>query len=81
MGGCRSNIAVAEFLLKAGADPNLTNELGIGPLSLAITNGSSAIARLLLRNGADPNMARENGETPLMTAARLGHAGYDATAA
>src|SRR6266542_2479218 len=68
----RSSIAVAELLLKAGANPNLTNELGLGPLSLAITNGSVAIADLLLNNGADPNVAREDGETPLMMAARLG---------
>ena len=33
----RSNIAVAELLLKAGADPNLTNEMGVSPLSLAVT--------------------------------------------
>src|SRR5947208_10200948 len=30
----RSNIAAAELLLKAGADPNLTNEMGVSPLSL-----------------------------------------------
>src|SRR6185295_18565472 len=68
----RSNTGIAELLLKAGANPDLTNELGIGPLSLAITNGSMAMMRLLVSNGANPNIARENGETPLMTAARLG---------
>src|SRR4051812_18366069 len=39
----RSNTNIAELLLKAGANPDLTNELGIGPLSLAITNGSTAM--------------------------------------
>jgi len=68
----RSNLDIAELLLQAGADPNLTNEMGIGPLSLSIANGSQAMADVLLRKGADPNLARENGETPLMTAARLG---------
>jgi ankyrin repeat protein len=67
-----SNLTIAELLLSKGANPDLTNALGIGPLSLAITNGSKAIVRLLLGKGADPNVARENGETPLMTAARLG---------
>ena len=67
-----SNVAIAELLLNKGANPDLTNELGIGPLSLAITNGSSALVKLLLSKGANPNVARENGETPLMTAARLG---------
>jgi ankyrin repeat protein len=68
----RSNDAIAELLLNAGANPNLTSELGIGPLSLAITNGSAGMVRLLIAKGADPNVARENGETPLMTAARTG---------
>jgi ankyrin repeat protein len=68
----RSNAGIARLLLDAGANPNLTNELGIGPLSLAITNGSTAIVELLLDKRADPNAARENGETVLMTAARLG---------
>src|SRR5260221_9379614 len=58
--------------MKAQANPNLNNDQGIGPLSLAITNGSAAIVQLLLANGADANLARESGETPLMTAARLG---------
>ena len=43
-------------LVKAGADPNLTNEMGISPLSLAVANGSSAMAEVLLRNGADPSL-------------------------
>ena len=47
----RSNIAIAELLLKAGADPNLTNELGIGPLSLAIANGSARDGAALAREG------------------------------
>src|SRR3954453_7787453 len=36
-----SNIAIAELLLNKRANPDLTNELGIGPLSVAITNGST----------------------------------------
>jgi hypothetical protein len=68
----RSNVAVADLLLKAGANPNLTNELGIGPLSLAMENDSEEIVKRLLDRGADPNLARESGETPLMTASRFG---------
>lgn len=67
----RANAEIAGMLLKAGADPNLTNELGIGPLAIAIANGSLDIVSQLLAHTADPNAARENGETPLMTAARL----------
>src|SRR5436190_20607403 len=43
----RSNKDIAELLLNAGANPNLTYELGIGPLYLAITNGSASIVRHL----------------------------------
>jgi ankyrin repeat protein len=68
----RCNVDIAKLLLKAGAKPNLTNEQGIGPLYLAITNGSPAMVRLLLDNGADPNVAKADGETLLMTASRLG---------
>src|SRR6185503_10552789 len=48
----RSNIAIAELLLKAGADPNLANEMGVSPLSLAVANGSAAMTALLLQKGA-----------------------------
>ncbi len=68
----RSNIEIATLLLNVGANPNLTNEQGIGPLYLAITNGSPALVRLLLEKGGDPNVAREDGETVLMTAAHMG---------
>ncbi|MDQ6701524.1 MAG: ankyrin repeat domain-containing protein, partial [Acidobacteriota bacterium] len=45
---------------------------GIGPLYLAIGNGSKPMVQLLLNKGANPNVARENGETPLMAATRMG---------
>jgi ankyrin repeat protein len=68
----RCNMENAELLLKAGANPNLTNEQMVGPLYLAIVNGSPAIVRLLLEHGADAKIARADGETALMTATRLG---------
>jgi len=68
----RSNGEIAQLLLKAGANPNLVNEQGVGPLYIAIENGSALIVRMLLANGADANLARLDGETPLMLATRLG---------
>ena len=68
----RCNAGIARQLLDAGANPDLTNELGIGPLWLAIQAHSADMVELLLDNGADPNIARESGETPLMAAARSG---------
>jgi ankyrin repeat protein len=68
----RCNVEIATALLRAGANPNLTNEQGIGPLYLAMTNGSPAMLRLLLGKGADPSLARADGETLLMTASRMG---------
>src|SRR4029079_17822620 len=47
----RSNARIAELLLQAGANPNLTNDVGISPLSLAITNGSVALVVVLLKKG------------------------------
>ena len=66
----RSNAEIARLLLNAGADANLATRLAIGPLAVAIENGSADVARLLLDNGADPNAVRESGESPLMTATR-----------
>jgi ankyrin repeat protein len=68
----RSNLQIAQGLLKAGANPNLASVTGITPLALAILNGSDPLVRLLLEHGANPNLARDSGESSLMTASRLG---------
>ena len=69
----RSNAAMAEQLLAAGADPNISNMYGVAPLQVAIENAATEVAQILLLKGANPNAARESGETPLMTAARMGN--------
>jgi ankyrin repeat protein len=68
----RCNIEITQLLTKAGANPNLANEQRVGPLYIAIQNGSTPIVQMLLARGADPNFARLDGETPLMLATRLG---------
>ncbi len=68
------DVAVAELLVKAGADAKAANQYGVTPLSLACTNGSAAMVSLLLKAGADPNSTLPGGETTLMTASRTGKA-------
>ena len=63
---------MAGLLIRAGADVNTANELGITPLMLASTNGNGVMVGELLRAGADPAVARQSGETALMMASRSG---------
>jgi uncharacterized protein len=60
------------LLLRAGANPNLANDLGATPLWVASSNGNAAIVARLLQARADPNLALASGETPLMSAAQSG---------
>jgi len=68
----RSNTGIAELLLKAGANPDLTNEMGIGSSVIGDYEWFDGYCKASDREGRRSNVARENGETPLMTAARLG---------
>jgi ankyrin repeat protein len=60
------------FLLDAGANPNLANELGRTPLHGAIQSRNDETVRLLLSHGADPNAGDREGITPLMIASKYG---------
>ena len=66
------DLETAELLIRAGARADVANDFGVGPLSLASTNGNAAMIELLVEAGADPNAVSLSGETPLMTAARTG---------
>ena len=61
-----------EFLLKQGADPNITNSLGETPLHQAADNAQYKIAKLLLDYRANPNAQQNDGDTPLHHAAFRG---------
>lgn len=68
-----NDLAMAEFLLDAGADPAVLNRVGAPPMLSALINGNAEMIELLLENGADANHAvSTTGDTPLMLAARTG---------
>jgi ankyrin repeat protein/serine/threonine protein kinase len=58
---------VVEYLLSAevGADTNVIDENGDGPLAYAAQSGNVAIVKLLLENKSDVNLRNKNGLTPL----------------
>jgi ankyrin repeat protein len=68
-----NDLAAAERLVRAGANPNAKNRYGVTPLSLASMNGNAAIIEVLLKAGADANSSLPEGETALMTAANTGN--------
>jgi ankyrin repeat protein len=61
------DLNTADKLIRAGADPNATNEYGVTPLVLACENGSAAMVGKLLFAGAKPT------ETALMTCSWTGN--------
>jgi ankyrin repeat protein len=67
-----NDLATAELLLRAGADPNAANDFKMTPLSQACTNGNAGLVELLLKSGANPSTPIATGETPLMTCAKTG---------
>jgi ankyrin repeat protein len=67
-------LALAELLLRHGADVNARQEGDHTPLHEAAFHGEAALARLLLAHGADPAQANAEGQTPLSLAEKHGHA-------
>jgi ankyrin repeat protein len=65
---------MVEFLLNAGADPNVCSRKKSSPaLFVASTKGHIAVVELLLEAGADPNIPGEVGYSALQEASRQGH--------
>ena len=68
--------ATTDLLIRAGANVDAGNDLGVTPLALSCVNSSAAtVIERLLEGGANPNSASKVGETPLMACARSGNAG------
>jgi ankyrin repeat protein len=67
-------LAVAEMLLKQGADPNWLNQDGDGSLlNAAALFGNLAVAKLLLEHGAKLEDNDNRGWTPLFSAVYNNH--------
>lgn len=61
------------FLLKKGADPNVYDNDGQTPLTLAILNNKPEAVDALVKGGADPNYPAMTGKKPLAIAEELDH--------
>jgi ankyrin repeat protein len=68
------DVEMAGWLIDAGADANVRNDLGVSPLLIASTNASTPMVERLLAAGANPNAASVGGESPLLVASRAGNA-------
>ena len=66
-----SDVETADLLVRAGANPDAVNDLGVAPLSLACTNASAPMVRRLLEAGANPNATGVR-VPPIMICARTG---------
>ena len=65
---------VADLLIQAGADANVSNDYRMTPLVLACTNANPGMVARLLKAGANPNTIIATGESPIMTCAATGNA-------
>jgi uncharacterized protein len=68
----RNEVAMAQLLVKSGADGNLANDFQTTPLAEACLNANADMVHLLLTAGAKAEVAIATGETPLMTCSRTG---------
>ncbi|MBF8300491.1 MAG: hypothetical protein HW394_861, partial [Acidobacteria bacterium] len=66
-------LAIADLLLRAGANVKAANEFGATALYAAAAHADPAMTAQLLAAGADANTPLMSGETPLMEAARRGN--------
>jgi len=64
----RRDLTWLRFLLAKGANPNLRNDKGVGPLAIAVNLGWTDGVQELVTSGARVNDPDGSGETPLIAA-------------
>ncbi len=69
----QKDLELVERLLALGADPNISNDYGAMPMSVASEHGEYAIMEALLNAGGDIESPNEEGQTLLMAVARVGN--------
>jgi ankyrin repeat protein len=69
----RDDVGLADVLLRAKANVQAANRVGMTPLAMAALYGRPAMIDRLLKAGADARELGPNGETTLMFAARNGN--------
>lgn len=69
---CNKYIDIVMKLLISGANPNLANFKGDGPLIPCCQKGSDSIATLLLEAGANLNVYNSNRDNPVIICCRVG---------
>lgn len=65
----KKNSEIANYMLDKKADPNISNYMGVTPLSRAASNKMNDIMKRLIDNGANINQVDHYGLTPVCKAA------------
>lgn len=71
---CNRHIDIVYALLSQGADPNICNHKGDGPLIPACQKGSQNIVEALLGSGASLESFNKNRDNPILICCRTGQA-------
>ena len=69
----QNDVDMIRDLLRAGQDPNESNEEGVTPLIVACQQGSLSATKLIVKAGGNVNYQDNSGFTPLMETAILGY--------
>src|SRR5688572_6585463 len=69
----RKDVELVEMLLDEGANPNIRNDYGASPMTVASEHGNYPIMKALVDAGGDIESANSEGQTLLMAVARTGN--------